>query len=50
MYGPLDFHVLDKASPGFSIYEKKKDALDNAHPYVFVLIYFVTLHKHAHVC
>ena len=49
MQGPLDFHVLGKASPGFSIYEKKKDALNNAHPYV-VVIYFVTLHKHAHVC
>ena len=45
----MDFHVLGKASPGFSIYEKKKDALNNAHPYV-VVIYFVTLHKHAHVC
>ena len=49
MYGPLDIHVLGKASPGFSIYEKKIDALNNSHPYV-VLIYVVTLHKHAHVC
>ena len=40
MQGPLDSYVWGRASPGFSIYEKKKDALNHAHPYV-VWIYFV---------